>query len=141
MAARIRFSNPEAQAAYNRGGAAGANAFFRASANPATSTPSVGAVPSYLGGGNVMQPQPAPGQMEAIAAQLGAGYPGMDHLGWLKSIYQQQAAPAPMAAPTAASGPTPAQPMSQGISPTQLQNMFGSPWGQRMGTSMSRGNR
>ena len=139
MAARIRFSNPEAQAAYNRGGAAGANAFFRASANPATSTPSVGAVPSYLGGGNVMQPQPAPGQMEAIAAQLGAGYPGMDHLGWLKSIYNQQAAPA---APTPAPSPVAAPAVGgTGISPTQLQNMFGSPWGQRMGTSMSRGNR
>jgi hypothetical protein len=105
-----------------------------------------GLLPSYLGGGGqpTMFPQAMPGQLEAIASQLSAGYgpPASAYMQQMNALYNPiQVGPAP--APPPAPAPAAPQPVANtATSPAAgfAGNMLGL-WGQRTGTRMSRGNR
>jgi hypothetical protein len=111
-------------------------------AQPTTPAAPAG-LPSYLGGGQSMTyPQAMPGQLEAIAAQLSAGFgqPASAYMGQMDALYnpvQVGQAPTPTPAAPAPSSPATPQPGGsrlpvtgsgtyslQGIDPQQLQNIF-----------------
>lgn len=67
------------------------------------------AVPAYLGGGvNSTFPQAMPGQIEAIAAQLSAGYgaPVAQNMAFLDNLYSPMTVPM-QSAPVGNPGPNP----------------------------------
>jgi hypothetical protein len=99
-------------------------------------------LPAYLGGGQSMTyPQAMPGQLEAIAAQLSAGFgqPASAYMQQMDALYNPvQVGQAPVPTPTPApTSPATAKPGAnrlpvtgngtyslQGIDPQQLQNIF-----------------